>query len=1854
MKIRKIALFMFFVISLLFVAASCAERETYEVKFETYGGSVVESQFVSHDQKATRPGNPTKEGHTFIDWYWEIEDKDGKMKEEIYDFESRIRKPITIYAKWKVNSYTLDFITGVDDYTLRTLTLDYGTAITIPEVDTRYFVLEGHTFTGWYFDEALTNKFENQTMPAANSTLYAGWVKNTHKVTHVYSEDKHVNVNVKYGDPLPTVDAPTKVGYTFDCWLINNEPIPAEYKVYKDVTLTVKWIANEYTITFNSNGGSSVEAQTYEYNAALKAPQTPTKEGYSFAGWYNGETYFDFTNKVMGADDITLTAKWNINSYNVKFDTVGGSAVANTSVVFGEKVTEPAAPTKVGYTFDGWYLNDTKYNFNSSMPASNITLTAKWVANDYKVIFNANGGSGTIATIETAYDKATTAPENTFERIGYSFVKWNTKADGTGTSYNELADIKNVSTGDDVTLYAIWVQNEYTLTISLSETETFTFTFHYGDSIAEKFTEINTDKEDAVFDSWYKLSNNEWVPFDPVGATMPNHDLAVGAKYLGEVTITFIGSNTDIITYTGHESEIIGKNAPTPKTQAGYKFDGWFMDEAFVQEYNLTVYPTTDTTVYAKWIANTITVKFDGNGSTSGSMEDYSFKYDSNNGLPTNAFAKTGYEFKGWSTNKDATDTDDLLTNGSKVNVASEGEVTLYAIWKIRKFTISFDDDFGSVNDPISQDYNSTLTLPVLTDVTGYTFGGWHYENGQPFTSTTMPAENVTLVAKWNPLEYTLTINYTMDGITTVKEISIYHDDKLLSYSDLKDFITLYGHEGYEFKGWFTDPEMSETNRIIFTESDFVSDNIELFTQFDIITYNVKFIVDGVVIYTVKKEYNASISFEDYIIELNALNDAYFELKDGILKLINRLMSPEQLMGIIYKNAAYYQDPTLQSYLENFQATQEFLFALHSYVDTLYSETAMYVEYYENTKEDGQYVPTVDGKFFEEWTLGENTIYNGKKEFVQKVPASTNGSKEVSIVAVFKKLNKVNEIVDAYYQSGNKDEYKNVISWKQIDISQLELENNQTANFNYVIYNLNIDGSLSHLDTIALDKSIPENTVISYKFMTPDTYNIPGDYKLVIKVIAEIIDNETDEVIKSYESELSNTLDLTTTLSASDIVIGKYGDYYQQDEQGNFYFYTNTSLTFKGDHNFQLTEESLAAGKDRYVTMNGNTISVNNEYTSNGVYVEFKDLSKDANTVYKAYILPILEQYSLGKDLSNFVNSNSENSSFRGKNATYTIGKVITTDNVLYDYTNDFKTKNGHDLITYANNGYSFDLNISTTAGKQIDPTSLGGYLVYKFYDLSGKQIDNDAMGTYNASNNSWVFNNAGEYKVVISINSLYIPPRSNAELYEDGFIKPVEFTFTVNESINVYTHEQFKLVYSLQDIKGISLHNNIEAKLDDDQYYDYYNLKNPENPIVSRADNAEKAGHAPIDANLYSKYNIPTDPKEAAKYKTGDVYKRAFTTDLNESFVINGNCFEIDGTKLPYASIHSVGNLSSVPGYNIASLHLGVINYMVSAHVRPDVNPTDTPISSNSKLTVNNIRITGNTTRPTVDYSSNNTSNAIELMSRNSGGYIGVNTYYGSELNINNSIITNTTVGAIASIESTLNVNNTSIIDSWSNGIYCYDPANVSIKNSYIKDCGGAGIHLEDTESYIDTAESPENQMHLTDSILYIDKDTKIENYVTGEEAFFKSRSLEVMIMIMKAQVEQIANSYGWTMLEKNLNSSNQYDSEMLNLMVLLVCREYCLSEEKWGDNNRYQGFGYNAINVVFDSEQTPAYAGAAGLPATNVPAIATILNPTSFNDYVKLTGTDKLETGMLLQVIDMKEAGFGYSMAITGLRGL
>ncbi len=490
MKLRKI-FSLLLILAVAFAFTACGETKSYTVTFDSDGGSAVEAVTVEEGKTVAEPTAPTKAGYDFKGWY---------NGDAAWDFATKITADITLKAKWEEKApteYTVTFDSdGGSDVAAQTV--ESGAKATAPEAPTK----EGYTFAGWFNGE---EAWDFDTAVTANVTLKAAWTLNTYTVTFDADGGSDVDAaTVNHGEKATAPTAPTKTGYTFAGWFNGEAAWDFETAVTADVTLKAAWTINTYTVTYDANGGSAVEAATADYNTTIAAPTAPTKTGYTFAGWYNGEAAWDFANDKVTAN-ITLTAKWEEiipDKYTVSFNTAGGApAIDSQTVISGEKATAPAAITKAGHTFAGWFNGEVAWDFANDKVTSNVTLTAKWTINSYNVVFNPDNGGNTVQET-VVYGQTVAAPETNPEKTGYTFAGW---FNGEAAWNFEDAVTENLE------LIAKWTPINYTVAFNTNGATSEPIadaTVAYGDKATAPTAPVRTNYE---FLGWFlEGSDTAW------------------------------------------------------------------------------------------------------------------------------------------------------------------------------------------------------------------------------------------------------------------------------------------------------------------------------------------------------------------------------------------------------------------------------------------------------------------------------------------------------------------------------------------------------------------------------------------------------------------------------------------------------------------------------------------------------------------------------------------------------------------------------------------------------------------------------------------------------------------------------------------------------------------------------------------------------------------------------------------------------------------------------------------------------------------------------------------------------------------------------------------------------------------------------------------------------------------------------------------------------------------------------------------------------------------------------------------------------------------------------------------------
>ena len=622
---------------------------------------------------------------------------------------------------------------------------------------------------------------------------------------------------VEYGLTATKPADPTLKGYTFAFWYLGEDEQNAtaydfNTPVTENITLTAKWNINKYTVTFDSYGGTPVPpAQEVEYGLTATKPADPTLKGYTFAFWYLGEdeqnaTAYDFNTPVT--ENITLTAKWNINKYTVTFDSYGGTPVPPAQEVeYGLTATEPAAPEKTGYTFDGWYLGDEKYDFSAAVE-QNITLTAKWHITPHNIYAYARLNSYFAPLTTSEFDTPVTLNEATLSRLGLG-------------SYNSLGYISIGSFDFDAMPLTsdLYFGEDAELAAALAKlAQSIALETGVSDKIAEKI----------AWTALYKTVNEEDMapgyPADDGYQLSGNLNLATVMFKAGGENVT--GMPAVNYTYDDileiHDFYFAGDTftMPADPTREGYSFEGWSVkvipdendadhldadgtddaaDETLLKAGDTYTITAGGVIFTAQWEKKTFTVKYYLPDETGAWVEKKMDTVDSVDYATYSLWtpnAEDGYEFSGWY-QKPA----DIGVKAKVEKLYMAKEWKLYGKFTPIEYTIQYVYNDGKATSTNPTTYTVESDTITLADATGAdwgkTFLEWHDENGQKITEIpTGSTGDRVITAYWN---WPVHLHYLDKDNNEIESATLY-----VSELEPGACVLPTGEKtGYDFDGWY-------------------------------------------------------------------------------------------------------------------------------------------------------------------------------------------------------------------------------------------------------------------------------------------------------------------------------------------------------------------------------------------------------------------------------------------------------------------------------------------------------------------------------------------------------------------------------------------------------------------------------------------------------------------------------------------------------------------------------------------------------------------------------------------------------------------------------------------------------------------------------------------------------------------------------------------------------------------------------------------------------------------------------------------------------------------------------------------
>ena len=651
-----------------------------------------------------------------------------------------------------------------------------------------------------------------------NVILYAAWYEGQKgNITYNYNNGTAGATNPSSYTITPgaasassiTISKPTRTGYTFTGWNVSgsghNWTNPGNVTTvqtggkYGNVTLTAQWTANTYTVSFNANGGSvGTTSKSVTYDSTYGTLPTPTRTGYTFAGWYttaSGGTQVTSSTKVTTASAHTLFAHWTANTntaYKVQHwqqKLTGGSEHNSTNFALVSEDTQnltgttAASVTPAVKSYTGFTAPSTQ---TVTIAADGSTVVNYYYTrNSYTVTLNKGTGVASV-TGAGSYKYGASVSINATMSAGYSWNGW------TGTHNTSTQNHQFIMPAGNVTDTANAAVINYTITYDLGGGSVATVNPGSYNVTTASFALNNPTKPGFTFAGWTGTG---------LASATTNVTISSGSTGNRSYTATWT-ENKYIIAFNANGGEGTMSNLNPSYTQSltltanaftrtGYTFTGWntaangtgtpYTNGATVSELTTTSNGTV--TLHAQWRANTYTVVFNANGG-SGTTADQSFTYDVAQALRLNGFSKTGHTFAGWNTA--ANGSGKSYTNGAEVinlSAADGGTVTLHAQWTPITYKIHFDANggTGSMQD-MSVLYGETATLTANGfSKPGYKFLGWSGSNGIDYDdkdSVINLADTngavITMTVKWElaAADFTINVAGLANGQSAVIKIS--------------------------------------------------------------------------------------------------------------------------------------------------------------------------------------------------------------------------------------------------------------------------------------------------------------------------------------------------------------------------------------------------------------------------------------------------------------------------------------------------------------------------------------------------------------------------------------------------------------------------------------------------------------------------------------------------------------------------------------------------------------------------------------------------------------------------------------------------------------------------------------------------------------------------------------------------------------------------------------------------------------------------------------------------------------------------------------------------------------------------
>ena len=700
-----------------------SEPSNYTVVFDSNWWSAVANQsFSNNSSTVIIPTPPTRTWYRFDHWYYYNSSNNQTMFTTQNTFSSLFWSSVRVwymYATWNVNTYTIEFSGWVDsEWETPSISAIYDRLYSAPD---NGFSKQWYAFNGWNTDINW------------NGTTYRPW-------------DGLINLTWAH---------------------------------QATVTLYAQW-EKANTVTFNSNGWSSVDPQyVVSWSTAIQ-PNNPTLSMHSFEGWYSDPELtmlFDFSTPIT--HNITLYAKWEErNSLLVTFNSNGGTNIPSQEVWYWEKVIKPSDPTKNSQIFMYWTTDsawNNEYDFNSVV-TEDLELYAKW---------------WNICTVSFGNGRCyrNTSNESTCEFDLPSPI--------------QVACWMPITRPDDPDSFSAW-----------SWFRSYTYYF-------SRWSQVNNAQ--------YNNTSNDWNFDNPVTKNITLYAMWNSTTY----RVTFNANGWVLVGGDSQEVDTMWReaiaNKPEDPTRLWYNFKWWSTTQNNWSEYNFNTHITSNTTLYAQWTPITYYIRYNSNWGI-WSMGDSEMTYGATSYLSVNSFTKANAQFSGWNTKIDWSGT--WYTNRQSVSnlwTIQWEIVNLYAQWKCntnfhddwewncvpytRTVTVNVNEEwYGTVtNNSIVADYGTeistssnvltiwdtmiTATPSASTNQYTYSFSWWNNTCWNTLTT------NCTITAQFNRDLNTYTIDFVNRDWTVLQSSNFgYWTTPIYNWSTPTSGSTV--EYNYTFKGW--------------------------------------------------------------------------------------------------------------------------------------------------------------------------------------------------------------------------------------------------------------------------------------------------------------------------------------------------------------------------------------------------------------------------------------------------------------------------------------------------------------------------------------------------------------------------------------------------------------------------------------------------------------------------------------------------------------------------------------------------------------------------------------------------------------------------------------------------------------------------------------------------------------------------------------------------------------------------------------------------------------------------------------------------------------------------------------------